>query len=184
MNICGLLHWPRFMAPPPTNSSSPVCSRSPGCICVLLLSVPHTCHVHMPAHTQTHVHSSRPCTSLLSDSPVQRCCPLEHQAPYTHTGTHTGTHTRKGTGLCECTLCWTELSPPREAYLPVRTFPCSLSPAGRTQANQSCMPSRRLPPATCQLGKPNVPPSQRSIPEHKQTKGPTQGNGTPKAGTG
>lgn len=97
MNICGLLHWPRFMAPPPTNSSSPVCSRSPGCICVLLLSVPHTCHVHMRAHTQTHVHSSRPCTSLLSDSPVQRCCPLEHQAPYTHTGTHTGTQTHRHT---------------------------------------------------------------------------------------
>lgn len=160
MNICGLLHWPRFMAPPPTNSSSPVCSRSPGCICVLLLSVPHTLMpcTHARAHTNTCALFKtmyqpafwQPCAEMLpsgtSGSLYTRARAHAHAQAQAHT-------LGRALGLCECTLCWTELSPPREAYLPVRTSSCSLHPAGRTQANQSCMPSRRLPPATCQLGK-------------------------------
>lgn len=188
MLTCGLLHWLEFMTPP---LQVVYLAYVPGALATYVSSYfllhTHSCHVqawinmYTCAHTQAHVHSSsRPCTSLLSDSPVQRCCPLEHQAPYTHS------HTRKGAWAVwvserasERALCWTEPYPPSQGSAPPSQDLSFLPQSRLTKA--ACRPEYIACP--CQLGKHSVPKSIDPFQSTSRPKAPPRGTARPKPST-
>lgn len=128
---CGLLHWLEFMTLP---LQAVYLAYVPGALAAYVSSYfllhTHSCHVqawinmYTCAHTQTHVHSSsRLCTSCFLTALCRDVALWNIRLL-----THTATLGRRVGCVNEQALCWTELSPPREAHLPVRPSPCSLSP--------------------------------------------------------